>query len=168
MPKIKYRYTLTDAELKELGALITKGRHNARKIVNALILLNADAGTSPRKSRDQDIAQMLQVSEMRVHRVKQRFVEHGLEVALNGQKSQRVYKKVADGEVEAHLIALSCGAPPEGRAQWSLRLLADRAVELGYVESLSHETVRRVLKKTNSSPGKRRAGSSPRKRVRSS
>lgn len=101
---------------------------------------------------------MLQVSAMRIHRVKQRFVEHGLDVALEGEKSQRVYRKIADGEVEAHLVAMSCGEPPEGHAQWSLRLLADKAVELGYVETISHETVRRVLKKTNSSPGRRSAG----------
>ncbi len=157
MPKIKYRYTLTEAELKQLEELTTKGRHHARKVVNALILLNGDQSGSSR-SLDKDLAQMLRVSAMRIYRVKQRFVEHGLDAALEGQKSQRVYRKVADGEVEAHLVALSCGEPPEGRARWSLRLLADQAVELGYVAKISHETVRRVLKKTNSSPGKRWAG----------
>ncbi len=92
---------------------------------------------------------------MRIHRVKQRFVEYGLDAALQGRKSQRVYQKKADGQFEAHLVALSCGEPPEGHAQWSLRLLADQVVELGYIEEISHETVRRVLKKTNSSPGRR-------------
>ncbi len=104
------------------------------------------------------IAEVLQVSERKIDRVKRRFVEDGLEVALGGQPSQREYVSKVDGDVEAHLIALSCSAPPGGHARWSLRLLADRAVELALVEEISHETVRRVLKKTNSSPGKRWVG----------
>ena len=90
--------------------------------------------------------------------VKQRFVEEGFEAALHGRSSQRIYEKKADGDVEAHLVALSCGNPPEGFARWSLRLLAEKAVELQYVDSISHETVRRVLKKTKSSRGRKRDG----------
>ena len=95
---------------------------------------------------------------MKIHRVKQRFVEDGLSVALNGHDKKRVYERKADGDFEAHLIALSCSKPPEGQAQWSLRLLADKVVELGYVDSISYETVRRVLKKTKSSLGGKSAG----------
>ena len=157
MPKIKYRYDLTAEELTQLEALTTKGRHRARKVLNALILINCDSGNSAKRP-DHEIAATLRVSAMRIHRVKQRFVEQGMAAALEGRPSQRVYQKKADGEVEAHLVAMSCGEPPDGRAQWSLRLLADQAVELGYVEAISHETVRRVLKKTNSSLGARSAG----------
>ena len=95
---------------------------------------------------------------MTLYRVKQRFVDDGLEIALNGRKGQRVYEKKADGEFEAHLVALSCSQPPPGHERWSLRLLADKVVELQYVDSVSYETVRRVLKKTNSNPGKKPGG----------
>jgi hypothetical protein len=101
---------------------------------------------------------VLQVSERKINRIKRRFVQEGLKVALSGQSSQREYVSKVDGDVEAHLIALSCSNPPSGHARWSLRLLADRAVELQWVEAISHETVRRVLKKTNSSPGRRWVG----------
>jgi hypothetical protein len=101
----------------------------------------------------QDIANVLKCSAMKIHRTKQRFVEEGMDIALNGHKGERIYKRKADGDLEAHLVALSCSDPPEGQAQWSLRLLADKVVELGYVESISYETIRRVLKKTRSSPG---------------
>ena len=94
----------------------------------------------------------------KIDRVKKRFVEEGLEVALNGKESDRIYSKKVDGDDEAHLVALSCSQPPEGFARWSLRLLADKAVELGYFEDISHETVRRTLKKTKSNPGKRKDG----------
>ena len=94
----------------------------------------------------------------KIDRVKKRFVVDGLDVALNGRKGSRVYKRKVDGELEAHLIALSCSEPPEGFARWSLRLLADKAVELDYIEQISHETVRRILKKTSSSPGRAKDG----------
>ena len=136
-----------------------KGKHAAQKVINALILLNCDQSQSRGDRRtSQEIAEVLQVSERKIDRVKRRFVEDGLEAALGGQPSQREYISKVDGDVEAHLIALSCSAPPGGHARWSLRLLADRAVELALVEEISHETVRRVLKKTNSSPGKRWVG----------
>jgi len=84
----------------------------------------------------------------KIDRVKKRFVEEGFGIALNGRKGERVYARKADGDFEAHLVALSCSAPPEGFARWSLRLLAERVVELNYIDSISHETVRRVFKKT--------------------
>ena len=155
----KYIVTLSLEEAEQLRSLVGKGKHAAQKVINALILLNCDQsqGGDDRRT-SQEIAEVLQVSERKIDRVKRRFVEDGLEVALGGQPSQREYVSKVDGDVEAHLIALSCSAPPSGHARWSLRLLADRAVELALVEEISHETVRRVLKKTNSSPGKRWVG----------
>jgi hypothetical protein len=94
----------------------------------------------------------------KINRVKKRFVEEGLDVALNRRKGSRIYVKKADGDFEAHLVALSCSEPPEGFARWSLRLLADKVVELAYIDSISHESVRRVLKKTKLSPGNTRGG----------
>lgn len=159
MPKIKYRFSLTQDERDELESIVAKGKHNSQKVLNALILLNYDEDASkPRTLGEQDIANVLKISAMKIHRTKQRFVEDGLDIALNGRKGKRVYKRKADGDFEAHLIALSCSDPPEGHAQWSLRLLADTVVELGYVEKVSYETVRRVLKKTKSSLGKKSAG----------
>jgi transposase len=154
MPKIKYRFSLSQEERDELYGLVAKGNHNSQKVLNALILLNYDEGApGPRTLGELEIANVLKVSAMKIQRVKRRFVEEGLDIALNGHKRERVYKRKADGDFEAHLIALSCSEPPEGRAQWSLRLLADKVVELGYVESVSHETIRRVLKKTKLSLG---------------
>lgn len=150
----KYTVTLTAQEAEQLQALVAKGKHAAAKVINALILLNCDETQAKgRRRSSQDIAEVLQVSPRKIDRIKRRFVEEGLEVALNGVPSQREYERKIDGDLEAHLIALSCSAPPSGHARWTLRLLADRAVQLDWVEALSHETVRRVLKKTNSSPG---------------
>jgi hypothetical protein len=89
----------------------------------------------------------------KIDRVKKRFVEEGFEYALDKRKANRVYTKKTDGDFEAHLVALSCSDPPEGFSRWSLRLLADKAVELNYIDSISHEAVRRILKKTSSSRG---------------
>ncbi len=166
---IKYRVTLTEEERRELKTISSKGKHRSQKVLNALILLACDEGIFQRKrSVNEDIAAVLGVSMRKIDRLKNRFVEEGLEIALNGTKGQRVYEKKADGDLEAHVVALSCNPPPEGHARWSLRLLADKVVELEYIESISHETIRQVLKKTNSSLGKRSGGSSRRKRTPSS
>ncbi len=166
MPKVKYRLVLTQEEREELEAIVSKGKHNSQKILNALILLNCDENApTSRTLREKDIASVLKISAMKLHRVKQRFVEEGLQIALNGHKGQRLYEKKADGEFEAHLVALSCSKPPPGHVRWSLRLLADRVVELQYIESVSYETIRRVLKKTNSSLGKKTGGSSHRSKT---
>ena len=155
----KYTVTLSAEEAEQLQSVVAKGKHLAAKVINALILLNCDESQARgRRRTSQEIAEVLQVSERKIDRVKRRFVEDGLEVALSGAPSTRIYDHKIDGELEAHLIALSCSTPPSGQARWSLRLLADRAVELELVEALSHETVRRVLKKTNSSPGRRWGG----------
>lgn len=163
---IKYRIGLTQEERTELKAIASKGKHRSQKVLNALILLSCDEGPSQSKrSTNEEIARVLNVSERKIDRLKKRLVEDGLEIALNGTKGQRAYEKKADGDFEARLVALSCGQPPEGYTSWSLRLLADKVVELQYIENISHETIRRVLKKTNSNLGKKSAGSSRRKRA---
>lgn len=155
----RYKVTLLEAERGELEAITRKGSHQSQKVINALILLNCDEGHwSDRRARGEDIADILHVSLRKLDRIKKRFVEEGLEAALGRRKSARRYPRKADGEFEARLVALSCSEPPEGHAQWSLRLLADRAVELDYIDDVSYETVRRVLKKTKSSRGGRSAG----------
>lgn len=145
----KYKVTLEREEREKLETITKKGSHKSQKVINALILLNCDEGKyQDHGMKNEDVATVLKISMRKIDRVKKRFVEEGFEVALNGRKGERVYKKKADGDFEAHLIALSCSDPPEGFARWSLRLLADRVVELNYVDSVSHETIRRVLKKT--------------------
>jgi hypothetical protein len=145
----KYIVTLSAEEREQLEAIVSKGSHQSRKIINGLILLNCDASSGRARRSTQEVAGVLHVSERKIDRVKKRFVEEGYDAALVRPPSQRIYDSKIDGELEARLIALSCGEPPEGHANWSLRLLAQRAVELEYVDSLSHETVRRALKKTN-------------------
>ena len=155
----KYKVTLEREEREELEAITQKGSHRSQKVINALILLNCDEGEhQDRRMKNDDVASVLKISMRKIDRVKRRFVEEGFEVALNGRKGERAYKKKADGDFEAHLVALSCSDPPKGFTRWSLRLLADQAVELNYVDSISHETVRRVLKKMKSSPGGGKAG----------
>jgi transposase len=144
----KYRVRLTDEERNHLEKLVRKGKAHARKLLYARILLKADEdGPSWDHQR---IADALEVSVATVARQRRRFCEEGLEIALLPKKPGRPRRRALDGRAEAHLIALSCSDPPEGRERWSMRLLADRMVELGYVESLSYETVRRTLKKTSS------------------
>jgi len=155
----RYTVTLTEDERKSLQELSSKGKHNSQQILNALILLNCDKSEwNINCSTNEEISRVLNISMRKIDRVKKRFVEEGLEVALDGKESDRIYSKKVDGDAEAHLVALSCSQPPEGFARWSLRLLADKAVELGYFEDISHETVRRTLKKTKSNPGKRKDG----------
>ncbi len=150
MPLIRYKVTLTKQERAMLQEIATRGKHSSQKVLNALILLGCDAGRfQERKLTAEQIAGVLPVSMRKAGRVKRRFVEQGLAAALDKQKAERQYVKKADGDFEAHLIALSCGKPPPGHVRWSLRLLAGKMVELEYVDSVSYETVRRVLKKTN-------------------
>jgi len=150
----KYIVTLTDDERKALGVLTSKGKHRSQKILNALILLGCDEGEFQKKrSTNKEIAQVLNISMKKIDRVKKRFVEDGLDITLNGRKGSRIYVKKVDGDFEAHLVALNCGDPPEGFARWSLRLLADKVVELNYIDNVSHETIRKVLKKMKSNLG---------------
>jgi hypothetical protein len=124
-----------------------------------LILLACDEGEHQIEgSTHEEMARVLHISMRKIDRVKKRFVEDGIDAALDRKKGNRVYSRKSDGDFEAHLIALSCSEPPEGFARWSLRLLADKVVELDYIESISHETIRQVLKKTKSSPGNTKDG----------
>jgi hypothetical protein len=150
MPLIKYKVTLVAEERAMLEKIATSGRHSSQKVLNALILLNCDQGRfQEHRLTNEEIAAVLPVSMKKIDRVKRRFVEQGLEAALDKHAAPRPYLRKVDGDVEAHLIALSCGKPPRGHTRWSLRLLADKMVELHYVDSISYETVRTVLKKTN-------------------
>ena len=155
----KYIVTLTEEEREALGELTSKGEHKSQKILDALILLGCDEGGSQTKrSTNEAIARVLNTSMRKIDRVKKRFVEEGFDVALHRRKGNRIYAKKVDGDFEAHLVALSCSEPPEGFARWSLRLLADKVVELDYIGSISHEAVRRVLKKTKLNLGNARGG----------
>lgn len=155
----KFTVTLSEEERKFLIELKSKGKHRSQKILNALTLLACDEGEhQTNRSKNEEIARVLNTSMRKIDRVKKRFVMDGLDIALNGKKGSRVYKKKADGDFEAHLIALSCSKPPEGFSRWTLRLLAEKVVELEYIDNISHETVRRVLKKTSSNLGNEKAG----------
>ena len=155
----KYKVTLTKEEREELVAITQRGKHRSQKVLNALILLNCDEGYfQENRNKNIDIASVLQISMRKIDRTKKSFVEEGMEICLNGTKGQRLYAKKADGDFEAHLVALSCGEPPEGFSRWSLRLLSDKVVELNYVDKISHETIRRVLKRTKLSPGVNKDG----------
>ena len=152
MPAKKYIVDLTEEERQHLQQLIQRGKPAARSVTRARIVLKADAGCS-----DGQIVAALDTSLATVERVRQRFVEEGLESALKERPRRGSAPKLSAKE-EAHLIAVACSQPPLGRARWSLRLLAGKAVELGLCESISHEAVRQRLKKTNLSPGKSSSG----------
>lgn len=145
----KYKVTLTKDEREELMSIINKGKHTSQKYRNSYILLNCDQGEYSEKVTNAQISKVLKLGMRTIDRVKKRFVEEGFEAVLERKLPDREYERKADGNLEAQLIALSCGDPPEGYARWSLRLLADKLIELKYVESISYETVRRTLKKTN-------------------
>jgi hypothetical protein len=144
----KYIITLSEDERKALSDLTSKGKQKSQKILNALILLACDEGEhQTERSTNEEIARVLHISMRKIDRVKKRFVEEGTDAALDRKMGTRIYDRKTDGDFEAHLVALSCSEPPEGFARWSLRLLADKVVELSYIDSISHETVRRILKK---------------------
>lgn len=145
----KYKVTLTEAERQELHSMISKGKADARKLAHARILLQADESEAGPRQTDEQIAAALDTTTRTVERVRQRFVEQSLESALLPKPTQRVYTRKLDGEQEAKLIATACSKPPAGKKRWTLRLLADRMVELEVVDSVSHETVRQTLKKTS-------------------
>jgi transposase len=148
MNQKKYRVTLTAEERQDLQGLINKGKAAARTITRARILLKADASDGGPAWTDERIRDALDVGLVTVYRIRQSFVEDGLQLTLRPRKTNREYDRKLDGEQEAHLIALACSAPPLGRARWTLRLLAERFVDLRHVEEISPETVRQTLKKT--------------------
>ena len=149
-----YHVKLTDEERQYLRELTSKGKTSARKLNRARVLLLADAG-----KRDPEIREAMGAKASFVERTRQRFAEGGLERALNDLPRPGRKPKL-DGKQEAFLIALSCSDSPEGHETWTLRLLADRMVQMQVVEDVSHETIRQVLKKTTSSPGSKRTGAS--------
>ena len=154
----KYIVKLSKEEREDLRAITSKGKHKSQKILNAQILLGCDEGEfQTERSTNEVIARVLGISMKKIDRVKKRFVMGGIET-LTKKKGSRIYKKKSDGDFEAHLVALSCSEPPEGFARWSLRMLADKVVELQYIDSISHEAVRGILKKTKLNPGKNRVG----------
>ena len=144
-----YRVTLTPSERQDLQLLISKGKAAARKLARARILLQADEADGGPACIDQEIAAALNTTTRTVERVRQRFVEQGLEAAVSPAVSHRIYQRKLDGRQEAKLIQLACSAAPTGKSRWTLRLLAQQMVELKVVDELSHETVRRTLKKTS-------------------
>jgi transposase len=161
MPLPKYIVRLTNEERTDLEHLIHTGKHRAAAtLIHARILLKADVGTGGPGWDDDRIVEAIECSASTVYRVRQTFVEEGMTAALFRKKpTGRLYRKL-DGEQEAQLIALACSTPPAGRTHWTMRLLADRLVELQVVESISPECVRTTLKKTNSNRGYRSSGSS--------
>jgi len=145
----KYIVRLSKQESQTLKRFISSGKRPAQLFTRARILLKADQGADVSGWSDEKISQALDVTVQTVERVRKQLVLEGFDAVLKRQKySQKVSRKRLDGDAEAHLIALSCSGPPKGRSDWSLRLLADKMVELGYVESVSYETVRQTLKKT--------------------
>lgn len=156
---VKYKVTLTKEERESLMANTRQGSHTAKKVIHSLILLNVDQGPFREAPQtNEEICKVLKIGMRTIDRVKQRFVLEGLEAALGVAPTSRIYEKKIDGETEARLISIACSEPPKGFGQWSLRMLADRMVEINYVDDISHETVRKVLKKTNLSLGGSKAG----------
>ena len=149
----RYRVRLSEEEQQGLRSLVSKGRAAAYKQTHARILLLCDENQADGAMKDEEIARALKLGTTTVERVRRRGVEEGLEAALGRRQQLNRRQRKLDGAGEAHLIALTCSQPPEGRAGWTLRLLADQLVECEIVDSISTETVRQTLKKTNSSPG---------------
>lgn len=150
----KYIVDLSEQERAELKKLLRGGQAGVRRLYRARVLLLADEGAT-----DEAIAGALHLGKSTVERTRRRFVEGGVERALT-DRPRPGKARLLNGKQEAFLVALACSDPPDGRARWTMQLLADRLIELGVVESITDETVRRVLKKTTSSPGRRSSGAS--------
>ena len=155
MAAIKYKAKLSESERCHLNEVSRRGKPSIRTVKRALALLKADEGL-----RDREIAGVLLVNAATVARVRKRFVEEGVEDAINDRPRPGRERKL-DGKQEAHLVAIACSSPPEGHVNWTLHLLADKVVELEFAGSISLETVRQILKKTNSSHGRKMNGASP-------
>lgn len=151
---IRYTIKLTKSEVEELHIIINKGSHTSHTFRAAYILLNCDEGKYSDKVTNEQISKVLKVGMRTIDRLKKQFIEEGFEAVLERKSTTRVYEVKTDGDMEAKLVTLCCSEPPKGFSKWSLRLLADKMVELNYVKSISHVTVRSVLKKTNFSLGK--------------
>jgi transposase len=151
---IRYSVKLTKSEVEELMSIINKGSHTSQTFRSAYILLNCDEGQYSQKVSNEQISKVLKVGMRTIDRVKKKLIEEGFDAVLERRPTNRNYESKVDGDMEAKLITLCCSEPPKGFAKWSLRLLADKMVELKYVDSISHVTVRSVLKKTSLNPGK--------------
>ncbi len=151
---IRYTIKLIKSEVDELHAIINKGSHTSQTFRTAYILLNCDEGKYADKVTNEQISKVLKVGMRTIDRIKKKFIEEGFEAVLERRPTTRIYEGKSDGDVEAKLVTLCCSEPPKDYSKWSLRLLADKMVELKYLESISHVTVRSILKKTNLSPGK--------------
>jgi transposase len=154
----RYKLTLTPEERQQLKELVSTGKNNAQKIKHANILLAVDESENASQT-DQEVAKRFHCHVNTVASIRERFVEEGFEVAL--ERKKRIFpphSPIFDGRAEAHLIAIACSAPPEGRSSWTMQLLADKCVELNIVETTSDETVRKVLKKMNLNLTSRNAG----------
>jgi transposase len=154
MQMIRYTIKLIKSEVDELHAIINKGSHTSQTFRTAYILLNCDEGKYADKVTNEQISKVLKVGMRTIDRIKKKFIEEGFEAVLERRPTTRIYEGKSDGDVEAKLVTLCCSEPPKGYSKWSLRLLVDKMVELKYLESISHVTVRSILKKTNLSPGK--------------
>ena len=145
----KYIVTLTDSERLDLEALIASGKYKNTKQKRAQILLAADERIGGKQMKDSEIAKAYDVRIKTVERARKRFVEEGLMATIDGKKREVTKEKIFDSRVESHLVALRCSDVPQGYNKWTLRLLADKMIELSYVDSISHESVRQILKKRN-------------------
>jgi len=153
---VHYTIKLNQYEVEELNNLINKGSHTSQAFRAAYILLNCDKGefSENKEIKNSEICKILRIGERTIDRVKKKFIEEGFESVLDRRPSTQNYTKKVDGDIEAKLVSLCCSEPPDGFAKWSLRLLADKMVELKYIDYISHVTIGEVLKKTNLSLGK--------------
>jgi len=154
----KYKVTLTRKEREQLDVIIKKERVPGRKRIHAEILMRTDESKGQDGWKDTDVAEAYGVGLRTVERIRERFVTEGFEAALQSKADQKNRARKFDGTKEAKLVTLACGTPPEGRARWTLQLLADRMVALKYIESISRQTIHNVLKKTNLNLGRARNG----------
>jgi transposase len=157
---IRYTIKLGQFEVEELNKVINKGSHSSQAFRTAYILLNCDKGeySANKGITNAEICKVLKIGERTIDRVKKKFIEEGYENVLERRPSNQNYIKKVDGDLEAKFVQLCCSQPPTGFAKWSLRLLADKAIELQYIDYISHVTVGKVLKKTNLSLGKQKDG----------
>lgn len=154
----KYIVKLTTEEQSELNKILSNGSSSAKKYKVACVLLKADASNEGMNYTDQDISDEVEISAKTITRLRKKFVEGGLKKVFEKKFTPRYSRRKFDGEAEAKLIAICCGEAPKGHARWTLRLLADKAIELEIVDSVSHEAIRETLKKTNLSLGKKKNG----------
>jgi len=153
---IQYTIKLKKTEVEELKNIINKGKHSTQAYRAAYILLNCDKGdySKDKTITNAEIIKILRIGDRTINRIKKKFIEEGFENVLERRPSSQNYKRKIDGDLEAKLVTLCCSKPPKGYAKWSLRLLADKMVELNYVDYISHVSVGEVLKKTNLNLGK--------------